>query len=157
MKLICISGTPGTGKTTLAKFLARKLDYKRIDLHDHYKEISTGYNRSKQCYDIDMKKLEKLVKEKRKKDNLIVDSHIAHLLSKRLVDLCIVLTRPDLEKLEKRLKKRKYSKKKVDENLQAEIFQVCLMEAKKKKHDILIVDVSKGYDKEIVLREIERL
>ncbi|MBT3836686.1 AAA family ATPase, partial [Candidatus Woesearchaeota archaeon] len=51
-KLIVISGTPGTGKTTWAKILAKKLGYTRIDLHDHYKDISTGYNRSKQAYDI---------------------------------------------------------------------------------------------------------
>ncbi|NQV91378.1 AAA family ATPase, partial [Candidatus Woesearchaeota archaeon] len=51
-KLIVISGTPGTGKTTWAKILAKKLKYARLDLHDHYKEISTGYNRRKQAYDI---------------------------------------------------------------------------------------------------------
>ena len=33
MKVIIISGTPGTGKTTLAKKLAKKLDFEYIDIN----------------------------------------------------------------------------------------------------------------------------
>ncbi len=138
-KLIVISGTPGTGKTTWAKVLAKKLGYNRLDLHDYYKEISTGYNRSKQAYDIDLKKFEKLVKGL--KENTILDSHIAHLLPK--IDLCIVLTCSNLKKLEKRLKARKYSKRKARENLDAEIFQICLNEAKENGHKVIEFDTAK--------------
>jgi len=161
-KTIIITGTPGTGKTTLAKSLAKKLSFVRLDLHDHYKEISSGYNRSKQCYDVDLKKLEKLVKEKKKeitkneeKKGLIIDSHISHLLPKKLIDLCIVLVCPDLKKLEARLKRRKYSKKKIRENLDAEIFQVCLTEAKERKHKVLVIDVGKNVDKEKIIKKIK--
>ena len=64
MKVIIISGTPGTDKTALAKHLVDKLGYARLDLHDHYKTISYGYNKKKKCYDVDLKKFEKLVKAK---------------------------------------------------------------------------------------------
>ncbi|MBT4150795.1 AAA family ATPase [Candidatus Woesearchaeota archaeon] len=148
-KLIVISGTPGTGKTTWAKILAKKLGYTRIDLHDHYKDISTGYNRSKQAYDIDVTKFKKLVNGFKK--NIILDSHIAHLLPK--TDLCIVLTCSNLKKLEKRLKERKYSKKKIRENLDAEIFQICLNEAKENGHKVVTFDTSKKISqKEFVSR-----
>ena len=152
MKVISITGTPCTGKSTLTKYLEKKLGFKRLDLHRYYKQISTGYDYSKKCYDIDMKKLEKLVKEK--KDNLIVDSHISHLLKK--VDLCVVLTCSNLKKLEKRLKERKYSQKKIRENLDAEIFQVCLNEAKERKHKIIVIDTGKRFSKEELVKNIKK-
>lgn len=151
VKLIIITGTPGTGKTTLALFLSKKLKIPRLDLHDYYKQISTGYDHSGKCYDIDIKKFEKLIREKLKKSSLIVDSHIAHLLPKKMVNRCIVTTCSDLKKLETRLKERKYSKKKVRENLDSEIFQICLNEAKE-KHKVVVVDTSKRFSKVSLLK-----
>ncbi len=145
--LIIISGTPGTGKSTLAKTLTKKLSFHRLNLHHYYKKISLSYNKKKQCYNVDIKKFEKLVKEKLKQHpNLIVDSHISHYLPKKLVDLCIITKCSDLKKLKQRLQKRKYSKKKIEENLECEIFDVCLNEAKQNKHKILVVDTCKGVD-----------
>ena len=71
---------------------------------------------------------------------IILDSHIAHLLPKSMVDLCIILTCSNLKKLQKNLEKKKYSKKKIRENLDTEIFQICLIEAQEKKHKLLVVD-----------------
>ncbi len=138
-KLIIITGTPGTGKSTLAKQYEKKGFY-RLDLHDYYKQISTGYDRSKRCYIIDPKKFEALVKLTIKEHpNVVIDSHIAHLLSPKLVDLCIVTTCPNLKILKKRLEQRGYHKAKVQENLECEIFQVCLEEARERGHKIKVV------------------
>ncbi|MBI2124971.1 AAA family ATPase [Candidatus Woesearchaeota archaeon] len=156
--VISISGSPGVGKSTLAKSLAKKLQLDRLDLHHYYKQISTGYNRSKQSYDINYTQFERLVKEKldQSKKGLIIDSHISHLLPKKLVNVCIVLTCSDLKKLEARLKRRKYPQKKIRENLDAEIFQVCLIEAKEGKHKILIFDTAKGMDEKKILKELNK-
>jgi len=155
--LICITGSPGVGKSTLAKFLTKRLGFDRLDLHHYYKRISTGYNRSKQSYDINYSKFEKLVKEKLKESEkgLIIDSHISHLLPKKFVSLCIVLTNSNLKILEKRLKARRYSKKKIRENLDAEIFQVCLMEANEKGHKVLVFDTTKGMDEKKILKDVK--
>lgn len=154
--LIVISGSPGVGKSTLAKLLTKKLGFDRLDLHHYYKRISTGYDRSKQSYDISYPKFEKLVKEKLQESEkgLIIDSHISHLLPKRLVNVCIVLICSDLKRLEKRLQKRKYSKKKIRENLDAEIFQVCLMEAKERKHTVLVFDTAKRLEAKKILNAV---
>ena len=151
-KVIVITGTPGVGKSTVAKAFAKKSKWHRLEVADHYTRISTGYNRQKQCYNVDMRKFEKLVREelRRHPQGIIVDSHIAHLLPRQLVRLCIVLTCSDLKRLEQRLKRRKYSGKKIRENLDAEIFQVCLQEAREKKHLRVEADTSTMSMKEIL-------
>jgi adenylate kinase len=157
-KIIIVSGTPGTGKSTLTEFLEKKLGFERLDLHEHYKKISTGYDRSAKCYDIDFIKFEKLVEEKinEVKKGLIIDTHISHLLSPKKVDLCIVMTCSDLKKLEKRMQERKYSQRKIRENLDVEIFQICLHEAKEKGHKILTFDSSKKSTQKKILEEIKK-
>ncbi|MEK6901404.1 MAG: AAA family ATPase [Nanoarchaeota archaeon] len=156
-KLIIITGTPGTGKSTLAKVLAQKLKYRRVNLHRYYKQLSVSYNTTKQCYDIDLKKFHVFMKEqKRKYSFLIVDSHISHFLPKRMVDFCIVLTCSNLKTLKKRLEQRKYSSRKVRENLDAEIFQVCLSGATEKKHRIFLLDSSQQLNISLLLQKIRK-
>lgn len=156
-RLIIITGTPCTGKSTLAKALARKLRYERLDLHHYYHSISTGYNKKKQAHDIDKKKFITLVKKKfsRAEKGLILDSHISHLLPSRMVDLCIVLTCSNLKVLQKRLQKRKYPKEKISENMDAEIFQICLTEAQEQGHQIISFDTAKS-STTIILRAVSK-
>jgi len=153
MRVICISGTPCTGKTRLAKKLCKEFSYKHIDVKKLIKQhkLEEGYDKEKQCGIIDVKKLNRVLVdeiERFKKENvkvLLIDSHLSHYLPKNYVDLCII-TKCDLKILKKRLEKRGYNKAKVRENLDCEIFDVCLNEAKEQGHNILIVDTSKKVD-----------
>ena len=106
---IAISGTPGTGKTTLAKKLAKSLNYKYLDVNKLIKsnKLAESYDKKRKCIIIDIKKLNKiLIKEIKKNPNLIIDSHLSHYLPKKYLDLCII-TKCSLKILEKRLKKKK--------------------------------------------------
>ena len=62
----------------------------------------------------------------------------------------IIITKCNINILKNRLKKRKYNEKKIKDNLEAEIFNVCFEEAKEKGHKILIVDTSKGITKDVL-------
>jgi len=140
MKAIIVSGTPATGKTTLAKKLAKKHKLKYIDVNKIIKQhkLSEGFDKKRNCEIIDIKKLNKILIEliKTSGKQLIIDSHLSHYLPKKYVDRCII-TKCSLKELQKRLKKRKYSKEKIGENIQAEIFDICLDEAKKHSPEVI--------------------
>src|SRR3989344_3005263 len=107
--IIIVTGCPGTGKTTIAKKIARQ------------------------------KKLNNfLIKMIKKEKNLVLDSHLSHYIQSKYVDKCIV-TKCDLKELKKRLKKRKYSKEKIRTNLHCEIFDVCHIEALENKHNVKVI------------------
>lgn len=147
MKVIIVTGSVGTGKTILAKKLSKKLNYRCIDVNKLItkNKLSSGYDRKRKCRIVDIKKLNNFLINliKNSKKNMIIDSHLSHYLPKRYVDLCIV-TKCDLKELNKRLKKRKYNKNKIKENIECEIFDVCLNETKEAGHNVLVVDTTKG-------------
>ena len=147
MKVVIITGSVGTGKTTLAKKLAKTLNYRYIDVNKliEKEEISSGYDRKRRCKIIDIRRLNNLLINliNNSKKNLIIDSHLSHYLPKKYVDLCVV-TKCDLKVLEKRLRKRGYTKDKIRENLDCEIFDICLNEAKELRHRVIVIDTTKG-------------
>ena len=69
-------------------------------------------------------------------NNIIIDSHLSHYIDS---DICFVM-RTSIDKLSKRLKKRKYPKKKIMDNVESEIFGLCLEEAKALKHKCVIIN-----------------
>ena len=158
MKVIIITGTPGTGKTTLAKFLAKKLKFKLLEVNKiiDQEKICEAYDQENDCKIIDIKKLNqsliKIIKDS--KDNLIMESHFSHKLPKIHVNLCLV-TRTELKTLHQRLKKRSYSPKKIRDNLDAEIFDLALTEAQETGHNILIIDNTKKINKEELIQKIK--
>ena len=144
--IVCITGTPATGKTVVAKKIAKQIKAKYIDINKiitKYK-LSEGYDKKRKSKIVDIKKLNKVLIKiiKNSRDNLVIDSHLSHYLPKKYVDLCIV-TKCDLKVLQKRLEKRGYSKEKIRENLDVETFDVCLNEAKEKDHKIKIINTTK--------------
>ncbi len=143
--IIVVTGSPATGKSTLAKQLAEELGFEHIDLNRVIEERGwhEGRDEKRDTLVVDETTLTRRVKAlvKPKKD-YIIDSHLSHFISSKIVDVCIVCT-CELKELKKRLEKRGYAAEKVRENLDAEIFETCRLEAEENGHKIIIVDTSK--------------
>ncbi len=149
MKTIVVTGTPGTGKSVLAKKLSLLLDYAYFDVNSFIKtaHIYSGYDRKRRSYEVEEGKLAReLVKVRENalktgRKGIIFDSHMSHYLSPRYADLCLVV-RCSLKTLQKRLLGKGYGPPKVRENLDAEIFEVCLSEAREAGHKVLEFDTT---------------
>ena len=162
MKTITVTGTPGTGKTALSKELAKKLDFYYLDVNrliSNYK-LSDGYDKKRRTKIVDINKLNKKIINQLKSlknineyGGIIIDSHLSHYLPRKYVDLCIV-TKCDIKELNKRLKKKKFSKDKIKENLQAEIFDICYNEAKERKHRTLVINTAKDFNINVLIRKL---
>jgi len=153
MDVIIVTGTPGTGKTELALEIAKLLKYEYIDVNDVVKKekLVESYDKERKTNVVDERMLSKalvnLIKSK-KAPNLVIDSHMSHCIPAKYADLCIV-AKCDLKVLKRRLEKKGYSKDKVRENMEAEICEVCLSEAKEAGHNVLVVDTSVKKPKEL--------
>lgn len=156
-KIIIVTGTPGTGKTVLAKKLANLLNFTYIDINliIKSKKLNLNYDKKRSTYVININKLNRILIDLIKNSNrsLIIDSHLSHCLPNKLVNLCIV-TKCNLKVLVKRLKKRKYNFNKIRENMDSEIFDICLNEAVEDKHNVMIIDTAKRIDYKKIIRKI---
>ena len=159
-KIIIVTGTPGTGKTTVAIRLAKKIGYQYVDVNKviSREKLSSGYDKKNKCKVVDEKKLSKaLVKIIKNSDSgLVIDSHMSHYLPADTVDVCLA-TKCNLKLLKRRLKRRKYSEQKIRDNLDCEIFDVCLNEAKESGHTIVVVETDKKIEYEKLIRKIKKI
>ncbi|EGI63949.1 PREDICTED: adenylate kinase isoenzyme 6-like [Acromyrmex echinatior] len=128
---ILICGTPGVGKSLMAHLLEEETKLNWIDVSKV--AIETGcvkeYDEELQCSVLDEDALLKLMENWMRKGGQIVDYHSADLFPVSWFDIVFVL-RTNNTILYDRLKERGYNKKKLQSNVEAEIFEIVVQEAK---------------------------
>jgi len=130
-KVIVITGTPGTGKTSVARKVAERLKCRVIGLSEFAikKNLVTRYIEHLGSYDINPEKMKKALEEECKPGELvIIEGHVVDVIPAEYVELAIVFRLNPLE-LEKRLKERGYTEEKILINVQSEILDSCLIDA----------------------------
>jgi adenylate kinase len=126
---VAVTGTPGTGKTTATEVLAERdgFDFDVVHLNDIVREESlvesTDEARDSLVVDLDAVR-EWLVDEYDDAD-LVLDSHLAHLLD---VDRVVVL-RAHPERILERLRERGETEASAAENAESEALDVVLSES----------------------------
>ncbi|XP_028638947.1 adenylate kinase isoenzyme 6 [Grammomys surdaster] len=132
MKLpnILLTGTPGVGKTTLGKELASRSGLKYVNVGDLAREgqLYDGYDEEYGCPILDEDRVVDELEQQMQEGGVIVDYHGCDFFPERWFHIVFVL-RTDNGILYKRLETRGYNEKKLQDNIQCEIFQVLYEEA----------------------------
>jgi len=146
MKIV-LTGTPGTGKTSVAE----ELDYETVHLTEFLKEENIGIESGGEL-EVDTEKVVEALKERIDFSNdVLVEGHLSHHMT---ADYCIVL-RCEPDKLRERLSKRDYSDEKIEENVEAEALDIVLSKAAEKQENIIEIDTT-DREPEKVAEEVER-
>jgi len=125
---VAITGTPGTGKTTVASTVADQLGYDLLDLNTFIQEheLSAGYDENRNSAMVDTDELNAAITDTLRGGDHVIEGHLAHFI--READLVVVLrTEPDT--LEERLQQKDWDAEKIEENVMAERLDTILQEA----------------------------
>ncbi|OCK81266.1 P-loop containing nucleoside triphosphate hydrolase protein [Lepidopterella palustris CBS 459.81] len=154
---IVITGTPGVGKTTHAELLARNAGLKHLSINQIVKDekFHEGWDDELQTWIVDEDKLLDHLEILVAPGGCILDWHACDLFPKRWVDLVVVI-RCDSTTLYDRLTARGYKGKKLEENMDAEIMEVLLDEAKEAYDEEIVVEL-KSDEAEDVEANVERI
>jgi adenylate kinase len=156
--IISLTGTPGTGKTSISKLLNKNnIDIIHLNnvIAKHKSIFKMDHKRKTKIVDID--KLNKIIGEIINKNNLIIiEGHFSHLL--KYIDKVIVL-RCHPSELKIRLNNKNWNKYKIKENIEAEILDIILCEciSKYSKNNIFEINTTGMKINEISLNIIDMI
>jgi adenylate kinase len=161
--VILITGTPGVGKTTVAKQLGEELNALYINLTElaQTNNLVSGEDKERKTAIIDEKKMRQKISEilsTTDKSTIVIDGHYAGaVVPKRYVTKAFVLRRNPVE-LHTLMQKSGFSGAKLWENLASEILDGCLFEAVREQgeHKVCELDIT-GKTPTIVSSEIRTI
>lgn len=127
-KIIVVTGTPGTGKTVISEKIAKRVkNSELIRANDIVKELKlyTGRDRDGSLI-VNMGRLKQAINSRIRKSRADVMIIEGHLLADIKIDgATAVVLREHLDPLNRRMKKRGYSKSKIEDNIVCEATDYC--------------------------------
>uniref|UniRef100_A0A1I7XU13 Adenylate kinase isoenzyme 6 homolog n=1 Tax=Heterorhabditis bacteriophora TaxID=37862 RepID=A0A1I7XU13_HETBA len=141
---ILITGSPGTGKSTLGQEVAEKMGFDFIEIGKLVREnnLYEEFDHQLNCHVLDEEKLLDHIEDRMNSDTggVLVDYHGADFFPERWFDLVFVL-RCSNTILYDRLAARGYGDFKIKENIECEIFGSLLEEAKDSYKEEIIYEL----------------
>ncbi|KAM8792952.1 adenylate kinase isoenzyme 6 [Eudromia elegans] len=127
---VLLTGTPGVGKTTLGKELASRAGLVYVNVGDLAKEgeLYEGFDEEYECPILDEDGVIDELEDKMNEGGVIIDYHGCDFFPERWFHIVFVL-RTENSVLYDRLESRGYKGKKLQDNIQCEIFQTLYEEA----------------------------
>jgi len=136
-EVIAITGTPGVGKSTVAKILQRK-GYKVFSVNKLAEELDCIIGEEEGCKIVDVDELAERIRDVLPKGTVFLEGHLSHLLNP---DTIIVL-RCNPIVLKERLEGKGWREDKVLENVEAEIVDSILIEALETGKEVYEIDTT---------------
>ena len=130
-RLLLVLGTPGVGKSTLARILAKKLGLQLVEVGVLVKreKLYQRFDKGTKSYVMDEKRVRRRLQALISDKEAIIATHSVGLtILPRWVTLVMVL-RLDPTVLYRRLRAKRWSRQKIWENVESELVDVCLEEA----------------------------
>jgi adenylate kinase len=132
-RVILITGTPCTGKTTTAKQLAQKLNAPYINLTDYAKtnNLTLGEDKQRKTTIINEKTMQQKLAQtiNAAQTDIIIDGHYAAAVTPPNLTTHVFVLRRNPKQLKQYMEKCGFEGAKLWENLSAEILDSCLIEA----------------------------
>ncbi|KAM0251293.1 hypothetical protein ACHAQJ_008233 [Trichoderma viride] len=147
---IIITGTPGVGKTTHSEILAERTGLRHVSVNQVVKdkECHEGWSDEYQSWIVDEDKLLDVIEDDVKEGGCIIDWHACDLFPRSWIDLVVVL-RVDSATLYDRLEARNYAEAKLQENIDSEIMEVLLQEAREAFDEEIVVELTSNSSAEM--------
>ncbi|RLF08104.1 MAG: hypothetical protein DRJ97_08365 [Thermoprotei archaeon] len=131
-RVIVVTGTPGTGKTTLTSVLAARLKAFHVDVPElvEREALYRGVDKRRRAKIVNLPQVRNRIRELAWKESrlLLVSSHVPDVVWRRDVKKVVVL-RLDPRELKRRLEDLKWPLQKVRENVASEALGTCFEEA----------------------------
>ena len=124
---IVITGNPGVGKHTIANEISKSLELPIMDINSIARDAGL-FEKNEDTNDVDITRLEKIIKERISSPSLIVGHLAPYVLSPNQVKKVIVLRRNPYDLISV-YKKREYTEEKIRENTGSEILGIIAHDA----------------------------
>jgi len=127
---ILITGTPGTGKSSVAREISKRKGWPLLSLKEVAERHRCIIRKEGKEKIVDTAKLRKAtLRELKGKEDAVVEGHLGCEFSLPVDFVFVLRTHPS--ELRKRMRRRRYPRKKIEENLMAEMLDYCTQVSKR--------------------------
>lgn len=133
--MIAVTGTPGTGKTLVARAISKRLGLPLIEVNSLAKEKKLYTSVEQGSLVVDLAKLKRALRG-------FTGVAEGHLLCEIRLPAKVIVLRASPRTIARRLAPRRYSKQKLKDNIEAEALDYCAIKSRQHYRRVIEVDTT---------------